>query len=532
MLVNVSQANSQYYNNSGQYVEATVYVDELSGKVTIKQGVMDKQQGAAYGFYNKTLNETGWSILEIKSNQNVKIKDNDIMFAAGFLEGFLTASDISATYANIGSEWLDGVDIDKLKSFYTMQDKWMRSMIRSHTAAEDAFWTHVSYIVSQFDGLSAGYKAAMQEPDGVFILQFLNGLGDFIDLKHVLSAGVSRIDYKSMSNEEFHDYIARNGHCSAIVKVTAGFENILMSHSSWFSYSATARIFKHYQLNVANTQTASQRMSFSSYPGFLESLDDFYLLSSGLVMLQTTNNIFNESLYKLVTPRSLFAWQRVRVANMMSRSGRQWADIVQKYNSGTYNNQYMVVDLKRIQLNNSLADGSLWVVEQIPGLVVAQDQTTVLRAGYWPSYNVPFYELIFNLSGYPAIVRQRGPDYSYQLAPRAKIFRRDQGTVTDIETLKTLLRYNDFLHDKYSSLDPWNTICARGDLSHHPIPMGCYDTKVTDYQSAISLISQAINGPTTSSGLPVFQWNMFPETERHGLPDKYNFTWITTAPSL
>ena len=35
--------------------------------------------------------------------------------------------------------------------------------------------------------------------------------------------------------------------------------------------------------------------------------------------------------------------------------------------SGTYNNQYMVVDLKKVHLNNVLEDDALWVAEQIPG---------------------------------------------------------------------------------------------------------------------------------------------------------------------
>ena len=69
--------------------------------------------------------------------------------------------------------------------------------------------------------------------------------------------------------------------------------------------------------------------------GFLESLDDFYLMSSKLVMLQTTNNIFKTALYDLVTPQSLFAWQRVRVANALARSGQEWYTVVSKYNSGT-----------------------------------------------------------------------------------------------------------------------------------------------------------------------------------------------------
>lgn len=71
--------------------------------------------------------------------------------------------------------------------------------------------------------------------------------------------------------------------------------------------------------------------------GFLESLDDFYLMSSKLVMLQTTNNVFNTSLYDLVIPQSVFAWQRVRVANMLARSGKEWYTTVSKYNSGTVN---------------------------------------------------------------------------------------------------------------------------------------------------------------------------------------------------
>ncbi len=35
--------------------------------------------------------------------------------------------------------------------------------------------------------------------------------------------------------------------------------------------------------------------------------------------------------------------------------------------------------------------GLLWVVEQIPGLVVAADMTPTLLLGYWPSFNVPFF---------------------------------------------------------------------------------------------------------------------------------------------
>jgi len=34
-----------------------------------------------------------------------------------------------------------------------------------------------------------------------------------------------------------------------------------------------------------------------------------------------------------------------------------------------------------VTLNRELDVGTLWVIEQIPGLVVGGDQTTILRAG-------------------------------------------------------------------------------------------------------------------------------------------------------
>ena len=61
--------------------------------------------------------------------------------------------------------------------------------------------------------------------------------------------------------------------------------------------------------------------------------------------------------------------------------------------------------------------------------VKSGDQTGILQAGYWPSYNVPFYEDVFDSLGYSTAVEAYGTEFSYQLCPRAKIFRRDQGKV-------------------------------------------------------------------------------------------------------
>ncbi|KAF3853292.1 hypothetical protein F7725_013980 [Dissostichus mawsoni] len=334
--------------------------------------------------------------------------------------------------------------------------------------------------------LTAGHYSNMY-PQFLKDEKFLNGVGDLLDLVPALTP---------RSNSSSAAGALRTpgmGHCTALIKVLPGFENLLFGHSSWYTYAATMRIYKHWDFRVSDTRTATGKMSFSSYPGFLMSLDDFYLLGSGLLMTQTSIGLFNSSLFSLIGPHSLLAWQRVRLANILALSGEEWAHIFSKYNSGTYNSQYMVVDLNRVSLGHRIRDGALTVVEQIPGKVMHSDQTQALRRGYWPSYNIPFHEEIYNLSGYSAMWKRYGEDFSYDLCPRAKILRRDQAKVFHLSSLKHIMRYNNYKRDPYSKGHPCKTICCRNDLRpRRPRPGGCYDTKM-----AVQLAAEAVNGPTT-----------------------------------
>ncbi|XP_071106196.1 phospholipase B-like 1 [Haliotis cracherodii] len=511
-----------------------------NGNISCKQrrciSVEDPKQATAYGQYNDTLLETGWGVLEIVAGRGEPASDDDIMFAAGMLEGMFTADRIYQHYQNIhatffGTKKSSDYEV-KARKFLKEQDAWMRQMIKENPS--DALWRHMGYVLAQFDGLVAGYQltASPKKALDIFAFQVLNGAGDLLDLKNALVPDEIP-DWSKMSKVEAFRYIRQNSHCSALIKVLGAYENLFMSHSSWFVYAAMLRIYKHYDFNVADPKTSAKRISFSSYPGFLESLDDFYLLGSQMVMLQTTNNVFNKTLFSSVKPYSLLAWQRVRVANMMANSGKEWAAAVTRYNSGTYNNQYMIVDLKRIQLGSSILDDALWVVEQIPTLVKSGDQTAILRTGYFPSYNVPFYEEIYQLSGYPDFVATHGSDFSYQLAPRAKIFRRDEGKVVDLASMKKIMRYNDYKHDPYSEDMPCNTICCRGDLeSENPMPDGCYDTKVADFNMALNFTADVVNGPTLGTNLPPFKWTPQFNVSHVGLPPVYAFDFLRTRPSL
>jgi len=89
---------------SDTYVKGTVYVDRETGNVSYRQGVMDRDEGTAFGYYDNSMNETGLAVLEILTRQpeaaaaagNRTVIDNRrLMYAAGYLEGLLTARSLA-----------------------------------------------------------------------------------------------------------------------------------------------------------------------------------------------------------------------------------------------------------------------------------------------------------------------------------------------------------------------------------------------------------------------------------------------------
>jgi hypothetical protein len=166
----------------------------------------------------------------------------------------------------------------------------------------------------------------------------------------------------------------RSSPCSGLIKLAYDYSDLWAGHSSWFVYAAMGRIYKHYTFNVNNPNVASKSLSFSSYPGALTTLDcrcvgrvpahtscwqlsdtpseplcvrwsqaswrasttstscptawSWCRLPTAFVRERSLADAaahgrraragaaVNQSLYDLVKPQSLFAWQRVRVANL------------------------------------------------------------------------------------------------------------------------------------------------------------------------------------------------------------------------
>ena len=90
------------------------------------------------------------------------------------------------------------------------------------------------------------------------------------------------------------------------------------------------------------------------------------MTSAGLATTETTLFVYNKELYRnLSSDFIVYEPIRVVVANRLAKFGSQWAKMFEKYNSGTYNNQWMIVDYKKI----NKTEGLLIVLEQLPNLI-------------------------------------------------------------------------------------------------------------------------------------------------------------------
>jgi hypothetical protein len=349
-------------------------------------------------------------------------------------------------------------------------------------------------------------------------------------------------------------------HCSALVKVTQ--DDLFFAHDTWSGFSGLGvRVYKTYQFD-------DFVISMDSFPGIVASGTDWYITSNELAIQETTNIVFNTSLYTAVVPETVSEFIRVMAANYLSYTGDQWTQYFSRHNSGTYNNQYMVVDFERYQPGQYLPDGVLWVAEQIPGHVSRADVTHVLRAtGYWASYNINFFKDLYNISGYEEMFEEQGTFWSYTKYARPEIFKRNQSNIETIEHMQRMMRYNDYQNDVFSVIPNCTgadaacatlrtsmlTIASRGDLMpvystpaenikvYGPlyafVAQGCFgaiDSKIATYKHRHALRGLVISGPTNDQQ-PTFSWgenaNCPMSQKPTGTPTTYDFPWVSFVPS-
>lgn len=503
----------------------------------------------AWGNFTDQIDQNGWSFLNVITDENHN--DQSQAYAAGLVEGYLTTDLMYKFWMNtVDGYCSDPQDADYCARLYQFLDD-NRQWIKSQTvqsAATDPYWHQVDLVMQQQQGIQDGYQSTF--PISATDSDILNDYGFlFFQLAGDLE------DLEMALNKTYNvKRILGSGSCSALIKPLPGNSDLYVAHDTWSTYQSMLRVLKLYEFHFHQTDQPGSplvpgfNVSFSSYPGTIISIDDFYVVSSGLTTMETTIGNNNNALWQYVQPNTIFEYVRVTVANRLATDGSTWTTIFGQHNSGTYNNEWMVVDYNKFTPGEAtLQDGLLWISEQLPGMYESEDRTdTIRQQGYWASYNAPYFPDIFNASGCVELVETYGDWYSYDKTPRALIFKRDHGTVVDIDTMIALMRSNDYTNDPLSACEctpPYsaeNAISARSDLNPangtYPFDSlghrshGGIDMKLTTYSSSKTLQFIAYGGPTYDK-VPPFQWSTFDladSTPHMGQPDLWQFRPVYT----
>ncbi|XP_048841676.1 putative phospholipase B-like 2 [Brienomyrus brachyistius] len=514
-----------------------------TGKLSLKNG--PQLDYIAQANFTDDIKNTGWAYLEVTTNP--RYNDSLQAYAAGVVEASVTSQLLYKHWMNTiegycGSLTSGSSYCEHLRNYIVTNLQWMEAQMEKGVDVQ--YWHQIRLALLQLKGLEDGYNDQVNFPSGQFSI---NPFGFLL-----FQMGGDLEDLEAALNKTTLSKTLGSGSCSALVKLLPGNKDLLVSHDTWNNYQSMLRIIKKYSFGYRTSPKdvvpiPGGTQAFSSYPGSIFSGDDFYILSSGLVTLETTIGNNNLALWKFVTPKgTVMEWLRNVVANRLAESGKEWADIFSKYNSGTYNNQWMIVDYKFFKPGQAVADSQLFtVLEQIPGLIVAQDKTKELfQKGYWASYNIPYYQEVFNTSGCNELVEKYGDWFSFDMNPRAQIFWRNQSLITDMDSMILLMRYNNFKEDplsKCQGCDPTNNgenaISARSDLNPsngtYPFgalkqrPHGGTDMKVTSFTMYREFQMLALSGPTWDQ-LPAFQWSTSPYSNlsHMGHPDRWAFPTV------
>uniref|UniRef100_A0A914MCB9 Phospholipase B-like n=1 Tax=Meloidogyne incognita TaxID=6306 RepID=A0A914MCB9_MELIC len=378
----------------------------------------------AVGKYRNAQNETGWGILEVETFPNFPVEMQ--AYAAGLVEGLLTKVQIYYHYLNTVSQLCKNAKeyCLKLFNYLKLNLEWIESQVMSNPPT-DLYWRHVNLTYTQLTGIQDGYGAEKQfylsrVRFAITPILKIQMAGEFYDLDRVFKK--PKTNYSS------------NSHCSGFVKVLEGNKDILMAHVTMAGLNTMNRILKLYKFAYAS----------------LASQDDFTITSAGLLSMETTIILGNESIYSNVNPKGqLHCWVRSFIANLLASTSKDWITIfgllliiLVTILEHTTINGWQVLDYKLFKPGEELPKNDLfWILEQIPGTTVSRDMTWFLRKyNYWPSYNIPFLKKISDLGGFTEKANINNW-WRWGYSPRAKIFQRDHNKVKDMDSLRELMRW-------------------------------------------------------------------------------------------
>jgi len=522
----------------------------------------------AWAHYNNTVAQNGWSYFSVASTEDHRVSKELAMYAAGFLEGYLSAKQIKSFRHNAGI--LMESDEEKHHALGNIQDLFSKSLsqivekahmspgavLSDDNVPTDSWDAQARYALLQSWGILDAYNLRARDvadkPMSLVDLMVLNSDGETPELEmaydneefllrqseredasanstallqrsasHRLRGtappirGVAAIrarrrdELRKLDDKAWRRIKSAGGRCSALIRLTADNTDLMVGHATFSDYSEMTRVFKYYDLPLGPSSV--RRMGFSSYPGVAGSTDDYYLLDSGLVITETTISMLTDEPYDKLDDSKIQVpdFMRIMIANRLAKSAPEWAQLMTQRATGTYSSQWMVVDYNLFQPGKALQNGTFVVLEQVPGLSHSEDMSHRLQeARFWASENRAWYKSVRDSIGATDAEQLHGRLFSADKNPRANIFAATAPKVQTLADFRAEMRRNRWPLevDGGDGNTPDHAIAARGDLDKdHPDANGAVDAKVTNACLAKRLACDAISGPTAATQKP-FRW--------------------------
>ena len=500
------------YFTSSTFYEATGYLN-FNNSISIKIGIIDKKNGICWGSFNDSLIDNGWYKFSVEGKEGA---DSVLMGkCAGYLEGYLSHHRIYQSYIIVKEVYGFNRTTQYPKyalDFYSNNIKFIEESIESYQ--DSLYWRQVSIIYNIFLGLYESYNlnCPINEKllkEELFIHSFVPDLSDILTINLYLPINSSL-----------------RARCTASIRLLPDFSDIFVSHNSWSDYRFAHSVFIDYYFPIPEFK--SKRVSLSTMLGMIGSLDDFYMTDTGLIIFETSLVSADLKMLKeFINPKSLFTSFRSLLSTFISINGSDFSNNFLKHNSGTYNNDYYIIDFNKFERGVKPKKDLIWLVEQIPSKTEYKLDITenLTNNGFIASFNCPFLPELFEILKYPDHSKDPIYFYKYYENPRYLISARDLPNLNDYNKYLEFMRYNNYLRDKFSNLNPALSIASREDLLGHS-PEGSFNAKSIRGSHFIPKMEVDIINSPTYDNLPYFNWNNFPNILHDGLPDLWNFTWL------
>jgi hypothetical protein len=176
----------------------TLSIDKILKAMRVDSGM--NTSGIAWARFSDKLSTTGWMELVVETTDSARVSNDVKMYAAGFVEGILTAVRTSQFFANTYQSMMIDPDAERayqnVKNMFWDELEYVKNKTNfvkgpSSPPPRDPYWKHVRYVYEQVWGVKDGYNQ-MAQLRGANMLDMLdmlaiNSHGELPELMEIYS---------------------------------------------------------------------------------------------------------------------------------------------------------------------------------------------------------------------------------------------------------------------------------------------------------------------------------------------------------